>query len=83
MPAASTIRFTARAKRQYSKTIENTFPCRLSSPFDTFNRELTDRVHPADWINPFPNCLYDLIVVHSRGAALPTPPSVVPLLLSV
>ena len=36
-------------------------------PDDPFNRALTDRVHPADWVKPVPRGKYDLVVI---GAGL-------------
>jgi len=42
------------------------------SPDDLFNRELTDRVHPANWVNPVPSGRYDLVVIGAGTAGLVT-----------
>ncbi len=41
-------------------------------PDDQFNRSLVADVHPADWINPKPQPLYDLVVVGAGTAGLVT-----------
>ena len=43
-----------------------------SPPTDPFNRELTDRVHPSDWVNPVPSGAYDLVVIGAGTAGLVT-----------
>ena len=42
------------------------------SPPDPFDRELTDRVHPTDWVNPVPIAMYDLVVIGAGTAGLVT-----------
>ena len=41
-------------------------------PDDPFNRALTDRVHPADWVKPVPRGKYDLVVIGAGTAGLVT-----------
>jgi pyruvate/2-oxoglutarate dehydrogenase complex dihydrolipoamide dehydrogenase (E3) component len=41
-------------------------------PRDEFNRELTDRVHPAEWKNPEPAPRYNLVVIGAGTAGLVT-----------
>ena len=40
--------------------------------YDSFNCELADRVHPADWVNPVPSGKYDLVVIGAGTAGLVT-----------
>ena len=42
------------------------------SPDNSFDRELLDRVHPADWVNPVPSGRYDLVVIGAGTAGLVT-----------
>ena len=42
----------------------------LLSPLDDANRVLLDAVHPADWVNPEPRAIYDLVVVGGGTAGL-------------
>lgn len=42
------------------------------TPDDSFNRELADRVHPTNWINPTPAGRYDLVVIGAGTAGLVT-----------
>ena len=39
-------------------------------PRDEANRALLDAVHPADWVNPAPHAVYDLVVVGGGTAGL-------------
>ena len=39
-------------------------------PLDEANRVLLDAVHPADWVNPEPRAVYDLVVVGGGTAGL-------------
>jgi pyruvate/2-oxoglutarate dehydrogenase complex dihydrolipoamide dehydrogenase (E3) component len=39
-------------------------------PHDEANRALLDAVHPADWVNPTPRAVYDLVVVGGGTAGL-------------
>ena len=39
-------------------------------PSDDANRALLDAVHPADWVNPEPRAVYDLVVVGGGTAGL-------------
>lgn len=39
-------------------------------PDDLYNRELLERVHPSDWINPNPAERYDLVVIGGGTAGL-------------
>ena len=41
-------------------------------PFDEANQTLVSYVHPADWVNPKPADLYDLVVVGAGTAGLVT-----------
>ena len=41
-------------------------------PPDSFDRELTERVHPAHWVNPVPSRRYDLVVIGAGTAGLVT-----------
>ena len=40
------------------------------SPLDEANRALLEAVHPADWVNPEPRAVYDLVVVGGGTAGL-------------
>ena len=40
------------------------------SPLDEANRALLEAVHPADWVNPDPYAVYDLVVVGGGTAGL-------------
>jgi len=40
------------------------------SPLDEANLALLDAVHPADWVNPEPRAVYDLVVVGGGTAGL-------------
>ena len=40
------------------------------SPLDEANRVLLEAVHPADWVNPEPHAVYDLVVVGGGTAGL-------------
>lgn len=42
----------------------------LVSPLDEANRALLEAVHPADWVNPEPHPVYDLVVVGGGTAGL-------------
>src|SRR5438309_5918245 len=39
-------------------------------PLDAHNRQLLERVHPADWINPEPKPEYHLVVIGAGTAGL-------------
>jgi len=42
----------------------------LISPIDTYNQQLLAQVHPADWVNPTPAEVYDLVVIGAGTAGL-------------
>ena len=42
----------------------------LVSPLDEANRVLLEAVRPADWVNPDPHHVYDLVVVGDGTAGL-------------
>ena len=42
----------------------------LISPIDTYNQQLLAQVHPADWVNPPPAEVYDLVVIGAGTAGL-------------
>jgi pyruvate/2-oxoglutarate dehydrogenase complex dihydrolipoamide dehydrogenase (E3) component len=44
----------------------------LIHPLDEHNRTLLDHVHPADWRNPEPHGMYDLVVLGAGTAGLVT-----------
>src|SRR6266480_2167217 len=41
-------------------------------PDDAFNRQLLERVHPPDWVNPTPAERYHLVVIGAGTAGLVT-----------
>ncbi len=47
----------------------NSLPISIT-PVDRYNRELIDRVHPPDWVNPQPVARYDLVVIGAGTAGL-------------
>jgi len=40
------------------------------SPRDQYNQQLADNVHPANWINPQPKPMYDMVVIGAGTAGL-------------
>jgi pyruvate/2-oxoglutarate dehydrogenase complex dihydrolipoamide dehydrogenase (E3) component len=40
------------------------------SPMDVYNQQLIEYVHPADWVNPEPAAVYDLVVIGAGTAGL-------------
>jgi len=42
----------------------------LVQPFDEYNRELVDNVHPTSWVNPEPKEKYQLVVIGGGTAGL-------------
>ena len=40
------------------------------NPIDKYDRQLLNRVHPSDWINPTPQSEYDLVVIGAGTAGL-------------
>ena len=39
-------------------------------PFDSYNQELVNNVHPSDWVNPEPNGRYNLVAIGAGTAGL-------------
>ena len=45
-------------------------PPSLVEPLDAYNRTLLANVHPADWVNPQPQPIYNLVVIGAGTAGL-------------